>query len=549
MSHRRVVISGTTLAACCVAFLLAPGGLRAAQEGAAGGPAAGGAPAGQTSVGHVIPAESCSQQDVQKAIDAAQDGDTVLLPAGEATWTPPGPRTPSVTIKGKVITLQGAGVDKTMITDGSPHAWNSLALVVQGGGKPFRLTGVTFRKGTDARGACAVSISDSRDWRVDHCKFEYNGVGSALFAYGDSFGVMDNCTIIRAYTGVNARGRGDASWKMPFSLGTAEAVYIEDCTFIDVGPDGPTDAYDGARYVFRHNTVTKTAPAASIGGIGHHGFDSGGMRSAFSCEVYGNTFTGDGWLFGRSRGGTGVIFDNTITGKVGFYLLVYYRSSDREDIKQLCAGWGPMCDGTNPLDGNEDATGYPGRDQPGRSTDAGREAPQLLEPVYEWNNALNGQDADLNVQDLGGKSFDHIKEGRDYYNDTPRPGYRPYAYPHPLRSQWPPRPIDTQKPSVPPNPAARRLSESQVELTWAAANDDVAVAGYYVWLNGQKVTTITDPDCTKYTFLRLKPPLNGYTFAVSAFDAAGNESASCPTVRLRPADPAAQTPSTTNAGG
>ncbi len=520
----------TFLVASCLATLMSLVGLTPADANATAGQAA----------RRMIAAESCAQDDVQSAIDAAQDGDTVLLPAGEATWTPPDARTPSVMINGKTITLQGAGVDKTVITDGSPHAWNSLALVVRGSGKPFRVTGMTFRKGTEARGANAISIFNSRNWRVDQCKFDYNGVGGALFSYGDSFGVLDNCTIVRAYTAVNTKGRGDASWKMPLSLGTADAVYIEDCTLIDVGPDGPTDGYDGARYVFRHNTVTQTDAVDRIGGVGHHGFDSGGYRSTFSCEVYGNTFTGDGWLFGRSRGGTGVIFDNTVKGNVGFYLLVYYRSSDREDIKRLCGSWGPMCDGTNPLDGNEDATGYPGRDQPGRATDAGRDTPQLLEPVYEWGNTLNGEDADLHPQDLGGRSFDHIKEGRDLYNDTRRPGYRPYAYPHPLRVQWPPLPpSDVLSPTIPRNLAARAVWERRVELVWDPSNDDEALAGYHVWLNGQRVTTITDPDHTQYTFLRLKPPLADYAFAVSAFDAAGNESEPCPAAQLGEAVPMA----------
>jgi hypothetical protein len=532
MRLRWSVVAGTVLVACCLAVLSPLAGLKAADRSATGAGTAGDAPQGEARTARVIAAASCARQDVQEAIDAAQDGDTVLLPAGAATWTPLDARTPSVLISGKMITLQGAGMDKTVITDGSPHAWASLALVIRGAGRPFRVTGVTFRKGTDARGANAISIADSRDWRVDHCRFDYNGSGGALFSYGDSFGVIDNCTIVRAYTAINSNGRGDASWKMPLSLGTADAVYIEDCTFIDVGPDGPTDAYAGARYVFRHNAVTKTDAVDSIGGVGHHGFDSGGYRSTFSCEVYGNTFTGDGWLFGRSRGGTGVIFDNTVTGKVGFYLLVYYRSSDREDIKRLCSGWGPMCDGTNPLDGNEDETGYPGRDQPGRATDAGPGTPQLLEPVYEWGNTLNGEDADLQPQDLGGRSLDHIKEGRDFYNDTKRPGYRPYPYPHPLRSQWPPLPpMDTSRPTVPQSLTARAVSESRVELTWEPSADDGAVAGYHVWLNGQKVTTITDPDCTRYTFLRLRPPLAGYVFAVSAFDGAGNESEPCPAAK------------------
>jgi hypothetical protein len=91
--------------------------------------------------------------------------------------------------------------------------------------------------------------------------------------------------------------------------------------------------------------------------------------------------------------------------------------------------------------------------------------------------------------------------------------------------------MDTSRPTVPQSLTARAVSESRVELTWEPSADDGAVAGYHVWLNGQKVTTITDPDCTRYTFLRLRPPLAGYVFAVSAFDGAGNESEPCPAAK------------------
>ena len=50
------------------------------------------------------------------------------------------------------------------------------------------------------------------------------------------------------------------------------------------------------------------------------------------------------------------------------------------------------------------------------------------------------------------------------------------------------------------------------------------MTGYFVSLDRHRVSTITNPACTKYTFLRLKAPIQRHTFGVSAFDAAGNES-------------------------
>jgi hypothetical protein len=60
----------------------------------------------------------------------------------------------------------------------------------------------------------------------------------------------------------------------------------------------------------------------------------------------------------------------------------------------------------------------------------GRSARQTLEPLYVWDNVFDGGPMSVGVSD-GGKG--HIREGRDYFLDTPRPGYAPYPYPHPAR--------------------------------------------------------------------------------------------------------------------
>src|ERR1700746_237618 len=57
-----------------------------------------------------INAASPSFTAVNTAIALAANGDTVVIPAGTATWT-------SSLIIGKAITLQGAGVGQTIIKD------------------------------------------------------------------------------------------------------------------------------------------------------------------------------------------------------------------------------------------------------------------------------------------------------------------------------------------------------------------------------------------------------------------------------------------------
>jgi len=408
--------------------------LCAAGIGAAPGTAAEqAAPAQRT-----VQAASCAQDDVQAAIDAAQDGDVVLVPEGTATWTTRAARTPTVRIVDKALTLQGAGIDRTVIVDGTGKLSSEEPLSVRSSAeRPVRVSGFTF-KNMPRRGSAepALNVSGTH-WRVDHCKFDATDTkGRGI--WGGTQGLIDNCAFVNCTQGVAVMGRGDESWARPLGLGTADAVYIEDCTFdyTQFG-DGAIDAYNGARYVLRRNTVTGV-------NLGHHGLDSGGYRSTFSFEIYDNMMDGRHMPSqGRAmhfRGGTGVVFGNTLANYKSGIGLSSYRSLDR--FGNGGGQWG-VCDGTNPLDGNEDASGYPCRDQIGRATN------QTLEPLYVWGNVFDGGPMPVGVSD-GGKG--HIQEGRDYFLDTPRPGYTPYAYPHPYRRQFPPLAAEAGPPPTDPGP-------------------------------------------------------------------------------------------------
>jgi len=62
---------------------------------------------------------------------------------------------------------------------------------------------------------------------------------------------------------------------------------------------------------------------------------------------------------------------------------------------------------------------------------------EVSEPVYQWANTFNGV-ANYSVgQDIGyvppgNGNYNIIQMGRDYFNNTPKPGYTPLIYPHPL---------------------------------------------------------------------------------------------------------------------
>jgi len=80
---------------------------------------------------------------------------------------------------------------------------------------------------------------------------------------------------------------------------------------------------------------------------------------------------------------------------------------------------------------------------------------------------------------------------------------------------------DTTAPSVPTGLSATVISTSQIDLNWNASTDDTGVTGYSLYRNGIKVATTTS---TAYSNVSLAAGTT-YTFAVSAFDAAGNSSA------------------------
>jgi hypothetical protein len=51
---------------------------------------------------------------------------------------------------------------------------------------------------------------------------------------------------------------------------------------------------------------------------------------------------------------------------------------------------------------------------------------EVLESIYCWSNKLNGTNSEET------SLYPGILAGREFYNDTPKPGYMPYVYPHPL---------------------------------------------------------------------------------------------------------------------
>jgi chitodextrinase len=79
---------------------------------------------------------------------------------------------------------------------------------------------------------------------------------------------------------------------------------------------------------------------------------------------------------------------------------------------------------------------------------------------------------------------------------------------------------DTTPPTAPGAPTVTSLTSSSVGLSWTAATDNVGVTGYHILRNGTDIGTVAGTS-TSYTDSTVSPSTT-YTYAVTAYDAAGN---------------------------
>lgn len=89
-------------------------------------------------------------------------------------------------------------------------------------------------------------------------------------------------------------------------------------------------------------------------------------------------------------------------------------------------------------------------------------------------------------------------------------------------------PGDTSAPSVPGNLTGSAASSTRVELGWSASQDNVAVTGYRIYRDGSPAGTSSTTSFADTTVAAGST----HSYAVTAYDAAGNESARSSTVSV-----------------
>lgn len=360
----------------------------------------------------VIYSKSGYPADLQAAINKARTGDIISIPAGRFSFS-------GTVMAPDGIYIKGAGRDSTFLLK-SDNTSNFMIMVDSKTGSPFKFSDITMQGRLDAlqgsnRTTAVTSVTDGglyikgaatnfQIFNSRFTKFLRAGIefqGDAGTRQGPQQGVIyrnefiDNWYVNLGY-GVAVDGSA-STWSKPLTLGTASAVFVEDNVFQK--NRHAVAATNGANYVARYNTVKDTALESQA--FDAHGLTASWPRGAKSVEIYNNTVTNavKTWAGAGIRGGGGVIWGNKWSG----------------------VSHGIVLSLENPPSSHPLGT-YPALDQIGNPND-----------LYVWNNTSSGDNIYLSPTS-NARGIDYwLKLNRDYFT-TARSGYKPYAYPHPLRA-------------------------------------------------------------------------------------------------------------------
>jgi hypothetical protein len=425
-----------------------------------------------------INAASPSYSDVSSAVSSATYGDTVVVPDGTATWNT------SLTIS-KGITLQGAGIDNTVINNGriiySPDSYSRSNNI------PVRITGFTIDADWNGPNIqLSGPLGDQsliENNRIDHNKLIDGTMAGVYWGWNGRFwGLVDNNQFIDCHTTVRTYDNYWYGWDMnPMNLGSGEGIVIEDNTMTWTGArplQNLLSSGHGMRYTFRFNTLTNIPRTSWIEGLDHHG-NIGDVVNYGSCsncstgnyyscctrnratrysEIYGNYFTlaaGSGntfRVFGM-HGSTSLMYENDVTPNGASVIIGIGNSSASGDEVEDTYMWKNTTNGSNEI----------------VPSGTGESGPQPVQNVDYWkyNAGFNGTSG-VGVGTLaqmqtittctGGVGFWVTDQG-NWNTKTPEPDgvlyrcgssnnwelyYTPCTYPHPLRGDAVP---DTTPPS------------------------------------------------------------------------------------------------------
>jgi len=380
------------------------------------------------SSGSTTTAASASFSDVSAAVAVARAGDTVIVPAGSATWS----GYLNIT---KGISIIGAGIGNTIITAASTHIFRfSPDALTRTNQDLFRISGFTFRGSPTDLILLEESNSETvpiRNVRIDHNRWENSG-GYPIYIDGNFWGVIDS----NQFAGANffmVLGNQAASWDQfyPANYGTADNLYFEDNTFSGSHVIG-IQSGQGGRWAFRYNTLTSTLLDSPM--FDQHGNQPGGIYALMLCEIYENAWTGttqySRWDY--QRGGKLLMYNNTGSGSMGNPSITV---NDDVDSSAVPIQWPYDSYFFNNLWNGSRVNATEGVDV-GNHIEENRE-------FWNQTNSFNGT-AGIGVGLLANRPATCTTGVAYWATDTKTlykatapntwtPCYTPYAYPHPLR--------------------------------------------------------------------------------------------------------------------
>jgi len=416
-----------------------------------------------------INAASCNQTDVAAALAAiTTDGTTVVVPAGNCTWTTPIQyvQTKSFTLQGagaisySASSINGAGTDNTIIQDNiNRNTLGDFPLlgVTTAAGKSFRLTGFAFTysaSNTSVTFNASVRIAGSSTAvRIDHNHFNkinvvdlnFDGCTQGVVDHNQFDGTFNNENQVRfGAQGCDPSGFGNASWTIPSNFGTSQFMFAENNNFQTVPATASQHVFTfdcgaGGRFVLRFNNIGYHELWVT------HGTGSGiDGRSCRTLEAYGNVLkysnapaTDQGNVLIQYEGGGGIFWGNTTTAYVALINADVVRTNNATYTQTAPpVGWG-FCGttrGPSNWDQNSNGTGYACIDSIGRgqgdlltgnfpnklNSATGKVSwpNQVLDPVYVFSNTFNPP-PNSPVHFWSNFAPVSIAENRDYYLQLP----------------------------------------------------------------------------------------------------------------------------------
>lgn len=372
-----------------------------------------------------ILAASASTAHVQTAVNAASDGDTVLIPDGTATWTSGITTTKQIIIRAQNITPAEGGTANRNVTLTHNASTSPLFHLTSGDDYYCGVAGIRFNEGTGTGNHVRFSGEGTNQpllWDVSmQCKqrngsaadvsvlswLAIGGVVWNLWLSSDGFddgvgiGVDGACFYInspRAWTTASTMGTLDTAGNVN--------VYVEDSSFLNVGQCPDVD--DNGRVVFRHCLFD-----GAWGTM--HGFTSnfGGRAAEYYNNTFSVTYNVDPWrnMAGRyvwCRAGTCLFTDNVANTPA--------NTSEWGNVSQLIVGE------------NVAPEPYPQDRQPGGGHNG---SAYVSDPIYLWAQT-GGRAYSFGYNGSGWEEL--VEVGRDVFIDSgAKPGYTKYEYPHPAR--------------------------------------------------------------------------------------------------------------------